>query len=311
VWPPDARISEELQLDAGKQQLQFPLEFQNTGSGGLLHYTYDFERDGSPEWVLENSALRLFLAPRDGGRMLALVSARSGENFVTTVGALRDRFLVGSDAEPRDFTFNRAYSAEWTDVDAAGLALPPTPAITGAGAAVSAATSTAVRMRYEAPEAGPAGAAIEKTVRLIAPATVEARYRVSLNAGSRPSAANTSLQFVAVSSLPAESGEDRATQFCWIVSATRTDGGAPADGGRDANNLCLGFVPLGAPIAAPAGVSHLEIRTPGHAALDFEWTAGALTLEMKSDSVLLEVAVAVGPDLPAETALRYTVGPVQ
>jgi hypothetical protein len=70
-------------------------------------------------------------------------------------------------------------------------------------------------------------------------------------------------------------------------------------------------VPLGAPIAAPAGVSHLEIRTPGHAALDFEWTAGALTLEMKSDSVLLEVAVAVGPDLPAETALRYTVGPVQ
>jgi hypothetical protein len=311
VWPPDARISEELQLDAGKQQLQFPLEFQNTGSGGLLHYTYDFERDGSPEWVLENSALRLFLAPRDGGRMLALVSARSGENFVTTVGALRDRFLVGSDAEPRDFTFNRAYSAEWTDVDAAGLALPPTPAITGAGAAVSAATSTAVRMRYEAPEAGPAGAAIEKTVRLIAPATVEARYRVSLNAGSRPSAANTSLQFVAVSSLPAESGEDRATQFCWIVSAARTDGGAPADGGRDANDLCLGFVPLGAPIAAPAGVSHLEIRTPGHAALDFEWTAGALTLEMKSDSVLLEVAVAVGPDLPAETALRYTVGPVQ
>ncbi len=307
VWPPDGRITEELRLDAHDRQLRFPLEFQSAASGALLHYTYDFERDGSPDWVLENSALRLFLSPRDGGRMLALVSEGTGENFVTTWGALRDWFLVGNDSEPHDFTFNRAYTAEWTGAGAAPTVSPA--AATGASAAMEAATSNGVRMRYQAPEAGPAGAVIEKTVRLIAPATVEARYRVSLEAGSADSPASPALQFVAVSSLPAASGEDRGTQFCWIA---RAPGGVAADHhDRSTNDACLRFVPEGPPLAAPAGVSRLEIRTPGHAALDFEWTAGALTLEMKSDAVLLEVAVPLGPDLPAETSLRYTVGPGQ
>jgi hypothetical protein len=310
VWPPDGRISEELQLDKGKQRLKFPLIFQNAGSGGPLHYTYDFERDGSLEWVLENSALQLFLSPRDGGRMLALVSKSTGENFTTTVGALRDWFLVGGDSEPRDFTFNRAYSADWTDASV------PAPAATSrsaaeADAATAADTSIGVRMRYHAPEAGPAGTAIEKSVRLIAPATVEARYHLSLESGNAASPAAPSLQFVAASSVPVESGEDRATQFCWIAPAAQSGGGAPAEPGGDSHDGCVSFVPLGAPLAAPAGVRQLEIRTPGHAELDFEWTAGALTIEMKSDSVLLEVAVPVRADLPAETALRYTVGPVQ
>ena len=315
VWPPDGRLQEELQLDAGRrelrQQLQFPIEFQNKEPNGILHYTYDFERDGSLEWVLENNALRLFLSPRDGGRMLALDSVRSGESFVTTVGALRDWFLVGGDPEPRDFTFNRAYDAEWTGVSAASVALPPEAEDAGAGGSANAAAFTGVRMRYEAPEAGTAGAAIEKTVQLIGPATVEARYRVSLNTAGDASAASPSLQFVAVSSLPAASGEDRTSQFCWIASAVQSEGGAPAaDIGRDSHDACVRFVPLGPPVAAPEGVGRLEIRTPGHAALDFEWTAGALRIEMKSDSVLLEVAVPVSAEQPAETALRYTVGPV-
>jgi hypothetical protein len=311
VWPPDGRILEELQLDAGKRQLKFPLEFQNEPPGGILHYTYDFERDGSLEWVLESDELRLFLSPRDGGGMLALVSMRSGESFVTTVGALRDWFLVGGDPEPRDFTFNRAYDAEWTDVSAAGVALSPVAADAGAGTLANAAASIGVLMHYEAPEAGPAGASIEKTVRLIAPATVEARYRVALNAEDEVSSASPSLQFVAVSSLPAASGEDRTTQFCWVALAPHPEAGAPAtDGGRDANNACVPFVPLGQPITAPHGVGRVEIRTPGHAALDFEWTAGALRLEMKSDSVLLEVSVPVSAEMPGETTLRYTVGPV-
>jgi len=310
VWPPDGRISEELQLDKGKQHLKFPLIFQNAGSDGFLHYAYDFERDGSLERVLENSALQLFLSPRDGGRMLALVSKSTGENFITTVGALRDWFLVGGDSEPRDFTFNRAYSAEWTDASVPGPAAIPRSAA-DASAAAAADTSIGVRMRYDAPEAGPAGAVIEKSVRLIAPATVEARYRVSLNAGSGLSSATPSLQFVAVSSLPAGSGEDRATQFCWIAPAAQSGGGAPAEPVGGSHDSCVSFVPLGAPLAAPSGVTRLEVHTPGHAELDFEWTAGALTVEMKSDSVLLEVAVPLSADLPAETALRYTVGPVQ
>ena len=303
--PKNGRIPEELTLEAGQQVLRFPIAFQGLGSGGLCHYTYDFERDNSLEWVLENSALRLILAPRDGGRMIALVSLSSGENFTTTVGALRDWFRVGAESELRDFTFNRSYSAEWTS-DGSPAQVPASPNATENGAALLADSSVGVRMRYEASEAGASGAVVEKTVRLVAPETVEAHYRVSLTPGNG-AVSGPQLQFVAVSSVPAASGEDRTTQFCWIAPASSANGGAtPAPAGA-----CDHFVPQGPPIAAPAGASHLEIRTPGHAALDLEWTAGALTVVMKSESVLLELAVPVSDDLPAETVLRYTVGSIR
>ncbi|MGD0839672.1 MAG: beta-galactosidase [Candidatus Acidiferrales bacterium] len=304
AWPQDGRMPGELTLDAGQKQLRFPLVFQKAGSGGFLHYTYDFERDGSLEWVLESSALRVFLAPRDGGRMLAFVSKDSGENLVTTVGALRDWFALGADAEAHDFTFNRAYGAEWTDEGPSAQA-PASPNAAQTGAAVVTGSSVGVRMRYQAPEAGSAGAAIEKTVRVTAQATLEVHYRVSLNSANE-AAAGPPLQFVAVTSLPATTGEDRSTQFCWIALTAHPNAGAPPR----STDACEGFVPYGPTLVAPAGVSHLEVRTAGHAALDFEWTAGALTLVMKSDSVLLEVGVPVPPGLPAKTVLRYTVGPV-
>jgi hypothetical protein len=304
AWPQDGRMPGELTLNAGQKQLRFPLVFQKAGPGGFLHYTYDFERDASLEWVLESSALRVFLAPRDGGRMLALVSKGSGENFTTTVGALRDWFAVGADGDARDFTFNRAYSAEWTNEEPAAHA-PALPSAAQTSAMVVADTSIGVHMRYDAPEAGSAGAVIEKTVRLTAQATMEVHYRISLKSGNE-AAAGIPLQFVAVTSLPATTGEDRSTQFCWIAPPAHPNAAAPPK----STDACEGFVPYGPTLVAPAGVNHLEIRTAGHAALDFEWTAGTLTLVMKSDSVLLEVGVPVPANLPAETVLRYTVGPV-
>jgi hypothetical protein len=213
---------------------------------------------------------------------------------------------VGSDAEARDFTFNRAYSVEWTN-EGEGLAAqgPASPSTAQTSAAVVADRSIGVHMRYAAPEVGPAGAVIEKTVRLTAQATVEVHYRVSLNSGNE-AAADPPLQFVAVSSLPATTGETRSTQFCWIAPTAHPNAGAPPR----STDVCESFVPYGPTLVAPAGMSDLEIRTPGRAALDFEWTGGALTLVMKSDSVLLEVGVPVPVDLPAETVLRYTVEPV-
>jgi len=303
AWPGDGRIMGKLTLDAGKKQLELPLAFQRVGPGGTLHYTFDFERDGAQEWVLENEALRLFLSPRDGGRLLALVSLQSGENFITTVGGLRDWFLVGDDPEPRDFTFNRTYSAEWTGTEPVPPEAAPAPADAQGGGTSGGVAG--VRMRYGVPEAGPAGATIEKTVRLLAPATVEARYRVSLEPQAGILAGDARLQFVAAFSLPAASGEDRGTQFCWITSEAHSSVAAPPSSA----DTCYRFVALGPALAAPAGVSHLQMRTPGHATLDFEWTSGSLTLAMKSDSVLLEVAVPLAPGLPAETALRYTVAP--
>jgi hypothetical protein len=307
TWPADGQMTGELKLTSGVQELRFPLLFQEIGANGFFHFTFDFERDGSPEWVLGNGALRLFLSPREGGRMLALVSASSGENFTTTVGALRDWFIVNGETQPRDFTFNRAYSAEW--IDASATATSPAPA--DANKVTDADTSgvMGVRMRYDAPEAGPAGAAVEKTVRLIAPATVEAQYSVSLKPADEVSLSNASLQFVAASSLPAASGVDRSTEFCWAVPGAQSSGGTEADRDRNSDNACHAFVPLGPALASPPGADGLEIRTPGHATLKFEWSAGAVTVVMKSDLVLLEVAVPLAADLPAETTLRYTVVP--
>jgi hypothetical protein len=307
TWPPDGRLQEDLSLSSGDHQLRFPLIFQEESASGFFHYTFDFERDGSAEWVLGNGTLRLFLSPRDGGRMVGLVSASSGENFTTTVGALRDWFLSGGESEPRDFTFNRRYNAEW--IDSTPSATPAVSAKAKNTAATDLDASAGVRMSYEAPEAGPAGAAIEKTIRLVAPATVEAQYRVSLNPANGVGVSSPSIEFVAASSLPAASGEDRSTEFCWVAPAGESNGGAAANRDRDSGQGCDRFVPLGPPLAAPPGVSELEIRTPGHATLDFEWTTGAATLVMKSDSVLLEVAVPLAADLPAETTLRYTVAP--
>jgi glycosyl hydrolase family 35 len=305
AWPADGRLPGELKLTEGQQELRFPVAFQKMDAGGSFHYAFDFARDGSPDWVLGDEALRLYLSPHDGGRMLALVSASSGENFTTIVGGLRDWFLADGEPEPRDFTFNRAYGAEWIESGRAPAA--PTASATEAGGADSeeVVPSFGVRMSYDAPEAGPAGASIQKVIRVIAPATVEARYRVSLKSADGIPVPSPSLEFVSASSLPASSGEDRSTKFCWITAIAPT---AAASGSSDA---CHAFAPFGAPLTPPAGVRHLEVRTPGHATLDFEWSSGALTLVMKSDSVLLEVAVPLADGLPAETTLRYTIGPVE
>jgi Glycosyl hydrolases family 35 len=305
TWPADGRLTGELKLSSGAQELRFPLLFQEIGANGLFHFAFDFERDGSPDWVLGNGALRLFLSPRDGGRILALVSASSGENFTTTVGALRDWFIMNGETEPRDFTFNRAYSAEW--IDASATATSAVAPDTNKAVDAAASDTAGVRMLYDAPEVGPAGAAIEKTVRLIAPATAEAHYRVSLNPTGGISRSNPSMQFVAVSSVPAASGEDRSTEFCWVTSDAQSSGRTEAD--RDSDKACNTFAPLGPALTSPEAAKGLEIRTPGHATLNFEWSAGAVLVVMKSDSALLEVAVPLAGDLPAETTLRYTVVP--
>ncbi len=97
-----------LTLQSGGEHSVIPLEFADLRSGGPLHYEYDFERDGAPEWTLESDALRLIFCPRDGGRAVAIVSKVSGEDLTTVTGALRDWFLVSGANQPRGFHIQSA-----------------------------------------------------------------------------------------------------------------------------------------------------------------------------------------------------------
>jgi hypothetical protein len=281
----DSALSQdELTLQGRGEKTVIPLAFADLREGGPIHYQFDFDRDGAPEWTLETNALRLVFCPRDGGRGVALVSKISGENLTTVTGALRDWFLPPGADQPRDFTFNRPYDAEWT----------------------SAGNQPGLRMRYRAAEAGPAGATIEKTISLVSPDAFEVNYRVALDsaAGAPPAAG---MQFIAASRVPATQADADGTKICWSASSA-------AQAAQSANQpaeTCAPFVSggdsAGPPRTLPSDVTHLEIRTPGSAGLRVEWTAGEMSLDMENGDVLLQLALPLGSGSPAEAVMRYTV----
>ncbi len=101
--PPDELPRGDLQVHAGKSRYEMPLVFLPVGSASkqspaseqgddpVIHYKFDFARDGSDDWVLENSHLRLMLSPTDGGRALAWVDKSSSLSLFTSVGRWYDR----------------------------------------------------------------------------------------------------------------------------------------------------------------------------------------------------------------------------
>jgi hypothetical protein len=278
----------QVTLRSGGEHTVIPLAFADLRSNEPLHYQYDFERDGAPDWTLESDELRLVLCPRDGGRAVAIVSKVSGENLTTVTGALRDWFLLAGADQPEDFTFNRSYDAGW----------------------IGSVGKPGLRMKYHAAEAGPAGATIEKTITLVSPDTFEVKYRVTLDSatGAPPIAG---MQFIAASRVPATQAEADGTKLCWhgIVAPQVTPGtdqtgetcvDFPSNGGSDAGLDR-------SPRTLPTGVTHLEIRTPGSAGLRVEWSAGEMSLHMESEGVLLQLALPLGSGTPAEAVMRYTV----
>jgi hypothetical protein len=279
-----ALSQDELTLQSKGERTVIPLAFADLREGGPIHYQFDFDRDGAPEWTLETNALRLVFCPRDGGRAVALVSKISGENLTTVTGALRDWFLPPGADQPKDFTFNRSYDAEWTSAD----------------------NQPGLRMRYRAAEAGPGGATIEKAISLVSPDAFEVHYRVTLDsaAGAPPA---EEMQFITASRVPATQADPDGTEICWsaspAVQAAQT-ANPPAE-------TCAPFVTGdgsdGPPRALPSDVTHLEIRTPGSASLRLEWTAGEMSLHMENGDVLLQLALPLGSGTPAEAVMRYTV----
>jgi hypothetical protein len=261
----------------------------------VSHYQFDFDRDGANEWVLENSALRLIVSPESGGRALALISKDLSLNLITSVGALRDNFsyavnppgVPSGRARGRYGLFNRPYRAEWAEEQG----IP------------------ALRMSYDAPDILPAGAKIEKTVRLETTDTMRIDYRIQLFASGSPAGTkeHSPQAFVAVNSVPAILRADRSTRFCWTAGS--------------AGVHCETFSPEHTAVELPAESSRLEVHTQGRPGLALEWncakpsaqSCGQMKIEMKRFSALLKLQF---PPLtpggePGEYSVRFRVVPAE
>jgi len=260
---PDGLIHETMEVKSGQDRRVIPLTILPLHSQGTTAYWYDFDRDGEPECVLEDAALRLIISPESGGRAIALMDKTGAENLSTSVGLIRDNFLFTPNppginpvrARGLYGMFNRKYS-----VKRGGDATNPT-----------------YELHYDAPDVYPGGASIDKTVRLEDPATVRVDYRVKLLAGKSgddgTKAGDHAQSFVAVNSFPATGWTSQPTQFCWGEEAkadAKTAGGAGNAGGEPASQ-CVNFSPGGKAVEVPDGVTRVEVRSPGQTTMALAW----------------------------------------
>ena len=293
----DGLLHSVIEVKLGHDKLTLPLAFLQPNADGAYHYRYDFDRDGADEWVLENANLRLIVSPESGGRALALVEKASGANLSTSVGMFRDNFSFTENsaggnelrAHGRYGLFNRPYVADWA----------------------ADGKDAVLKLRYEAPDIFPAGARIEKTIRLEGAEGVRADYFVSLNAHGVEggSAVRQAQSFVAVNSFPAVWQPGRVTKFCWAEASDPADASSNSDAAHDAGKHCEEFVRGGKPIDLPAEAKQVEVRTPGRAGVALEWECAAecarMTIEPKNFSALFRLMF---PPLAAGgKAAQYTI----
>ena len=275
-----------LHFSAGPDSQELPVSYAILPEKGAVGYQFDFAADGTEERVLENAAVRAVFSPSEGGRIVALVAKPSERDLASTMGLLEDVFAFtpnpqatpGARLRGRAGTFNRGYKAEWVpEADA-----PPV-----------------LRLSYDAPDVYPHGARIEKTARFTDEQTLAVEYHVSLmppdanrleeEAAGRIFAAPPPKEpvpqwFAVLNSIPASGAGAKSTRFCWKKPQTGSQAGAGSE-------HCEEFVPGGAAVTLPAGVSRIEIRDAGRPGLAFAWDhdAARLTLEPKKYSVLLRL----------------------
>jgi hypothetical protein len=281
----------QMTVSAGTDHTRTPVYFAVVPEQGTIGYRFDFDRDGNPEWALENSGLRLIFSPEAGGRAIALVDKSSAENLATTIGLLADHFsytpnppgINPARAHGRYGMFNRPYRAEWLNEDG----------------------GRALRLSYRALDVAPNGARIEKTIRLLDAHRFAVDYDVVLDAeapsgGANPFAAplpqGIRQAFVAVHSVLAHSGGAQSTRFCWPAAPRESGGGdaagaspRAADGSEQLPERCETFVPGGDTLRLPPDVQRVEVRTPGMPSLGLEWKNARMTVEMKNYSALLRL----------------------
>ncbi len=125
-------------------------------TGEAVAFQLDYDRDGFPDIILENSAVRLFVSPYDGGRAFAFVNKATGANAFNSVGGMRDNFTRR--VEPEDMR----NLPDWTRAGWLGLYNRSYAfrIVTAGGA------RAVVRLEYSAPDIYPKGVKLERTLTL-------------------------------------------------------------------------------------------------------------------------------------------------
>jgi hypothetical protein len=124
--------------------------------GEAIAYQFDYDCDGFPDIIMENSVVRLFVSPFAGGRAFAFVNKTTGTNAFNSVGGMRDNFTRR--VEPEDMR----NLPDWTREGAPGLYNRPYACrILSAGG-----VEATVRLEYFAPDIYPNGVKLERTLRL-------------------------------------------------------------------------------------------------------------------------------------------------
>lgn len=279
---PDGFLHATIHVRSKNEQRDVPVLFLPLQQKRVTHYRYDFDRDGADEWVLENSALRMIVSPESGGQIVALVDKSSGENLSTSVGLLRDAFSFTENpdgvnqrrARGRFGFSNRPYAPQWK----------------------SEQTDAALQLDYDAPEIFPAGAHIQKTIQIEGPGTIQADYRVSLDATKEGSfAANVHPQsFVILNSFPASTQVDHSTLFCWRADTDKTVKEAPGVANDEKQpSHCEDFSPNGQPLRVPVDARWVEIHSAGQPATSIAWECAdscpQMSIEPKTFSALFRL----------------------
>ena len=249
--------------------------------------------------MLESPRLRLIVSPADGGRVLALVDKATNDDLIILGGALHD-FIVPAGAlsteamAAGDFSFNRAYKAEW----------------------IAEKQNTSLRLAYSEFENSVAGIHVEKTLRLAEPETVEASYLVSFTPSafpSQPGNAGAAQSLISMLSVPVQITEDGNTRFCWDVFVAPAFCSNACDEVRynaaGPDSHCEDFVSSSPPIAIPDGIMRVKILSHDRPTLAVEWTSGQMIVVPRSMSADLRLRVPVpsSAETPAEFTLRYTI----
>lgn len=121
-----------------------------------LAYTFDYDRDGFDDVILENQNLRCFVSPRAGGRSFALVRKETNSNAFDSVGGMRDNFTTRS--EPADMHG----LPDWTTEKRLGLYNRPYSfqVVSPNG------RQAEVQLEYEGPDIYPGGIHLKRTLTL-------------------------------------------------------------------------------------------------------------------------------------------------
>ena len=253
----DGLLHATLHLSGADRALDIPLDLVVEDPAGIEHYSVDFERSGSKNWVLENDRLRVITAPDSGGAIAAIADKPSETALLAAGGGFFDLLRAPGSGELRDLTLNAAFQAVWL---APENATEPINAIK-----LSGATSPNSDVQIH----------IAKEIHLLSATKLSLRYTAQVSAP-----ANTPDQSLVTGfAIPAFTGA-MGTQFCWTSPSSTPQPDSPAAPAL----RCETFSPNSGAAQLPRNLQRIEIHDHNRVALVFECQSGFVSIDRQNSS---------------------------